>query len=290
MRAIGNSLPLLGGLLLCSALFPSPARAASKELEQILAELRQLQVQVAQLQRSQAEFERKLERLSVLLSDEDSSRRRAMVDTQTALDTIQEELSILSAKVDETNGRLGNLTQQVASMRQAQPIQIPPVAGSVPAGQDSEPSSSLPAGPTSSPSPPPGPVSLPASAAPPGPVELYNQAYTDYTHMRYPLAISGFKEVISRYPDSELADNGQYWIGECLLAQRKYKEALEAFDAVLSLYPNSNKLPEASYKKAIALEAMGSRADAIRQLELVIEQFPRTPVARVAKEKLSSMR
>jgi tol-pal system protein YbgF len=121
-------------------------------------------------------------------------------------------------------------------------------------------------------------------------VELYNQAYTDYTQMRYPLAISGFKEVIQRYPESDLADNAQYWIGECLMAQRQYKRALESFEDVLRMYPGSNKLAEASYKKAMALEALGRKDEAIEQLEAVIEEFPRTQVERNATQRLKALR
>jgi tol-pal system protein YbgF len=126
------------------------------------------------------------------------------------------------------------------------------------------------------------PQSPAVAAATPDPVDLYNQAYTDYTQMRYPLAVSGFKDVIQRFPESDLADNAQYWIGECHLAQRQYKEALEAFENVLYDYPDSNKLAEAGYKRAHALEGLGRRDDAIKQLEFVIEQYPRTQVERSA--------
>ena len=128
------------------------------------------------------------------------------------------------------------------------------------------------------------------AAAVPDPVDLYNQAYTDYTQMRYPLAVSGFKDVIQRFPESDLADNAQYWIGECHLAQRQYKEALEAFEEVLYDYPDSNKLAESGYRRAHALEGLGRRDDAIAQLEFVIEQYPGTQVERSATLLLKKLR
>jgi tol-pal system protein YbgF len=263
----------------------SAAGTADKEHDQILAELRQLQLQLSVLQTNQGRLEQALQRVSNLLIEQDSSIRRTLVDTGTTLDTVQENLLILSERLDETNGRIGNLRREVASLRPTQPIVIP----ETPEGGESAP----PGG-----GPPSSPGGQPPDSAPPGPAagppgasaDLYQQAYTDYTQGRYPLAISGFKELIASDPNSDLADNAQYWIGECLLAQRQYTEALEAFDAVLSLYPNSNKLPEATYKKAVALEALGSRADAVAQLELVIETYPRTPAARAARGMLRSLR
>ncbi len=267
----------LSSLILVATLTAPVAAIADKDHDQILAELRQLQIQISVLQTNQGRLEQALDRMSKLLIEQDSSIRRTMVDTGTTLDAVQENLGVLSERLDETNGRLGNLRHEVASLRPTQPIVIPetPVGG----------------GPTSSGGAPPSSgvaTPLPGSSA--GSADLYQQAYTDYTQGRYPLAVSGFKELIAANPDSDLADNAQYWIGECLLAQRQYRQALEAFDAVLSLYPDSNKLPESTYKKAVALEALGSRADAIAQLELVIEYFPQSPAARAAKGMLRSLR
>ena len=266
----------LSSLFLVATLAAPVAALANKEHDQILAELRQLQIQLSALHTNQGRLEQTLERMSNLLIEQDSSIRRTLVDTGTTLDTVQENLMVLSEKLDETNGRLGNLRHEVASLRPTQPIVIP---------ETREGGSRPPSGRTT-----PPPTTTPLSVPSGGSANLYQQAYTDYTQGRYPLAISGFKELIAADPDSDLADNAQYWIGECLLAQRQNREALEAFDAVLSLYPDSNKLPEATYKKAVALEALGSQADAIAQLELVIEYFPRSPAARAAKGMLRSLR
>lgn len=266
----------LSSLFLVATLAAPVAALANKEHDQILAELRQLQIQLSVVQTNQGRLEQALERMANLFIEQDSSIRRTLVDTGTTLDTVQENLMVLSEKLDETNGRLGNLRREVASLRPTPPIVIPetPEGGSPPpSGEASQPPTATP---------------LPVPSG--GSADLYQQAYTDYTQGRYSLAISGFKQLIAATPDSDLADNAQYWIGECLLAQRQNREALEAFDAVLSLYPDSNKLPEATYKKAVALEALGSRADAIAQLELVIEYFPRSPAARAAKGMLRSLR
>ena len=244
-------------------------RAAAQGHDDLMAEVRRLQVQVSQLEEAQLTLAQQLRNVSNLLLEQDTSVRRTLVDTGTTLQTVQEQLLILLEKLDETNARLGNMRRELTSLRPTQPIIIPE--------EGSQKAGAVPA------------PAVPTAMAMAGP-DLYQQAYTDYTQGRYPLAISGFKELLAAEPGSDLADNAQYWIGECLLAQRQYRDALEAFDAVLSLYPDSNKLPESTYKKAVALEALGSRADAEKELESVIENYPRTPAARAAEGMLRTMR
>lgn len=250
----------------------SSGRSAAQGHDEIMAEVRRLQVQVSQLEASQLELHQAMQKLSSLLQEQDASIRRALVDTGTTLQSLQEHLLVLSEKIDETNGRLGNMSRELASLRPTQPIVIPQEGAPAPA-EEGTPATMQPVQPL-------------AFSGP----DLYQQAYTDYTQGRYPLAISGFKELLAVDPESDLADNAQYWIGECLLAQRQYREALEAFDAVLTLYPAGNKLPEATYKKAVALEALGSRTDAEMQLEAVIQNYPGTPAARAAEGMLRNMR
>lgn len=259
-------------ILFFTVVFPLATRTAAQNHEEIMAEVKRLQVQVSQLESNQIQLWQAVQKVESLLLQQDTAVRRALVDTGTTLEGLQQSLLVLSEKLDETNARLGNLRQEVASLRPSQPIVIPEGGVPPPEGGEETP-----------------PEMLPPSVAV-GAADLYQQAYTDYTQGRYPLAISGFKDVIAAEPDSDLADNSQYWIGECLLAQRQYREALEAFDAVLSLYPASNKRPEATYKKAVALDGLGSRDDAIRQLELVIENYAGTPAARAAEGMLRSLR
>jgi tol-pal system protein YbgF len=247
-------------------------RATAQGHDEIMAEVRRLQVQVSQIEATQLELQQAMQKLSSSLLEQDASLRRTLVDTGTTLQSLQEHLLVLSEKIDETNGRLGNMSRELTSLRPTQPIVIPEESAPAPAEDG-----------TQAPMQPVQPLAIS------GP-DLYQQAYTDYTQGRYPLAISGFKELLAFDAGSDLADNAQYWIGECLLAQRQYREALEAFDAVLTLYPDSNKRPEAAYKKAVALESLGSRTDAEMELEAVIQNYPDTPAARAAEGMLRNMR
>jgi tol-pal system protein YbgF len=105
----------------------------------------------------------------------------------------------------------------------------------------------------------------------------------------YDLAASGFGEYLARYPNTELADNAQYWIGECYDAQEKPQEALEAFTVVLEKYPNSDKAAAAQLKKGLIYLKMGDQGQGVVNLQYVVYEHPGTREADLAREQLRSL-
>src|SRR6185369_1650659 len=128
---------------------------------------------------------------------------------------------------------------------------------------------------------PPGtqpPLTEVAVAAPavPGedPMQMYQAAYRDYQRGNFDLSISGFREFIAKNPNSDLADNAAYWIGESLFSQKKYREAIEQFDSVVTTYPKSDKVPGALLKKGYSYISLGERAQGVVQLQYVVHEHP----------------
>ena len=69
-----------------------------------------------------------------------------------------------------------------------------------------------------------------STAAPLGPPpatanDLYDAAYRDFSRGNYDLAIEGFRELLKYYPNMNLSDNAQYWIGECYYGLNKLSDA-----------------------------------------------------------------
>ena len=114
------------------------------------------------------------------------------------------------------------------------------------------------------------------------PDEIYDTAYLDVTRGNYPLAIQGFEEYVSRYRDTELADNAQYWIGEYYYAQKDYFKAIEEFGKVLDLYPRGDKVPGAMVKLGMSSLEVGDRASAKKIFRQVVELHPHTDEAALA--------
>ncbi len=117
---------------------------------------------------------------------------------------------------------------------------------------------------------------------------LYDQAYKDLTRGNYSLALLGFREYLRRSPASDLADNAQYWIGECYYAQRDYDPAIQEFLKVQKNYPREDKVPAALLKTGFSFLQLEDRASARRYLNQVVEQFPNSEEAVSARNKLRS--
>ncbi|HLG16024.1 MAG TPA: tol-pal system protein YbgF [Blastocatellia bacterium] len=121
---------------------------------------------------------------------------------------------------------------------------------------------------------------------PGNPDQLFAAAYGDYSRGNYDLAMSEFRQYVETYPSSEMADNAQYWIGECQFAKRQYNEAIAEFDKVTTNFPKGDKVPGARYKKGLTLIELGQDDAARAEFQLIIKLFPRSNEAALAKQQL----
>ena len=87
-------------------------------------------------------------------------------------------------------------------------------------------------------------------------------------------ATNAFKEYIKLQPNSPLAANAQYWIGEIMYSHNNYKGAVQEFIKVLQQYKNSNKAPDAAIKLGYSFYALKNWTYARRTFEDVLKYFP----------------
>ncbi len=121
------------------------------------------------------------------------------------------------------------------------------------------------------------------------PGELYDLALRDYQRGDYDVAVRQFAQYIEYYPDSELADEAQYYLGDCHYAQQRYTQALEAYETLLTAYPEGNKVPAALLKIAFVKVSTKEPAVARTYLDRVIRDFPDSEEAQLAKMRLDMM-
>ena len=139
------------------------------------------------------------------------------------------------------------------------------------------------------------PVTQRVNTPPPGttstsidPNQLYDQATQDLTGGRYALAQQEFQEFTQRFPGTELSDNAQYGIGECLFAQSKFDSAAVAYARVDSLYPQGDKVPAALYKLALSHDKLGRASAAKAAFEALVRRYPNSGDAQLARERLGT--
>ena len=93
------------------------------------------------------------------------------------------------------------------------------------------------------------------------------------------LALQEYKDYLRYYPNTELAANAQYAIGEIYFTQGSLDSAQEAFDAVLERYPDNNKTPDALYMKGLTLTKMGRKTQGAEEFQELIRRFPSSDLA-----------
>jgi tol-pal system protein YbgF len=121
------------------------------------------------------------------------------------------------------------------------------------------------------------------------PKEVYNMAYSDYRKGNFELAIDGFKMYREQFPESPLADNSLYWIGECYFSQKKYAEAIEQFNELLLNYPRGDKIPAAYLKKGISLMELGKKEESLIVFKLLISKYPLEEETKIAQQKIREL-
>jgi tol-pal system protein YbgF len=117
----------------------------------------------------------------------------------------------------------------------------------------------------------------------------YQAAFNLLKDGQYDRAIVAFQKFLVTYPDSSLADNAQYWLGEAYYVNKAYPEAQAAFQRVVDKYPQSRKLPDALLKIGFCRYELKQFEPAREVLGQVVARFTDTPAAHLAQQRLDKM-
>lgn len=115
----------------------------------------------------------------------------------------------------------------------------------------------------------------------------YEKAMSYYNRHNYRDALAAFNNLLAIDDKNSLADNAQYWIGECYYAMGNYNQAIAEFQKVLS-FTRSNKSDAALLKLGLCYIRLGDRAQARSELEQLIANFPRSEYIGKARNFLAA--
>jgi tol-pal system protein YbgF len=275
-------------LLVLGISLAAPARAADKETLQMMADIRMLQEQTQQLQTLISAVGEALKTVSGRLDQQTEVNRRSFADQKSTIDTLAADLRVVRERVDDSNVRIGSVSQEVEALRQSIELlnAAPPVSVAV---EPAPPSTTVPGG-------PPAPLPAPAPAAPPrsaavgmSPTRLFDEAKAMYWAGQNDLAVMGFESYIKTFPKSEQADDAQLLIGSAYLQAGTNDKAVEAYDVAIRTYPTSNVLPEAYYRKGVALQNLKQVDQAREAFETVTTKYPDSFEATLAKQGIQKL-
>ena len=103
---------------------------------------------------------------------------------------------------------------------------------------------------------------------------LYYLAYSQFRQGLWTEAGEVFGRLASKYPNSEMVDEAQYQVAECLYNNRQYQKALEVYQLVLRNHPGSQYAEDALYNIAWCQFQLEQEDDGILTLQKVVRSFP----------------
>src|SRR5262252_1711856 len=104
--------------VILALLVASPASAANKEHQQLMADLRVLQEQTQLLQNMINTLAEALKAVNARLDQQAETNRKSLADEKLLIDALTKDLNIVREKVDDNNVRVGSLAQEVDALRQ----------------------------------------------------------------------------------------------------------------------------------------------------------------------------
>lgn len=205
----------------------------------------------------------------------------------------------LVKSVEQINLKAGSRPPAAKPTQRAVPVPAPdgePVrsertestSGSVPVAQDSE-----------EPAPATSTIAAPQESAAAGPAQSsaepadrvsYERVLALFREGDLEGARRGFAEFLTQYPNSDLAPNARYWLGESYYGRKDYHKAIDAYDRVELDYPGSEKVPAAILKKGYAYLALKDKKRASSAFKQVVTLYPKSPEAGKASDKLAQLK
>jgi tol-pal system protein YbgF len=270
LRRCSTLLALLSTLWLAV----SPAWGASKEMIQLQTQVQQLQEQMTAMQRS---FDERMGVMKNLVEQDTDAINKAtgaltaltatvqkqQGDSASHVDQLSGQIQSLNDTLDELKARLAKVSKQLEDMQSSQQ--------SLAAQQATQTAQQQ------------------AAASAPPPDVLYNNALRDYNGDKNDLAIQEFSDYVKFYPNTDLAGNCYFYLGEIQFRQGNYQQAAKSYDQVLQNFPTVNKAASAQLKKGFSLLELGKQEDGVVELRHVIQRYPKSNEALQARERLRKL-
>jgi len=261
-------------VLLVLWLGAAPARGVSKEMVQLQTQVQQLQEQMTAMQRG---FDERMGVMKNLVEqDTDAINKVAAAlnglqqtlakqqgDSGGKIEQLSGQIQSLNDTMDELKARLAKVSKQLEDMQGAQQS-----LGAQQVQQQAEQQK--------------------MKDAPP-PDVLYNNAVRDYNGGKNDLALQECSDYIKYYPNTDLAGNCYFYLGEIQFKQGNYEQASQSYDQVLQNFPSGSKATSAQLKKGFSLIELGKKDEGVTELRRLLQRYPHSPEALQARERLHKL-
>ena len=132
-----------------------------------------------------------------------------------------------------------------------------------------------------------------APARPPTPgksaTDHYDDGLNHFDAQHYVAARESFKAVMAQNPRGDLADNAQYWLGECAYAEGNFTVAIEAFRRVFQ-YARTEKDDDAQIKLGYCYQRLNDLDSALIEFKRLTVDYPMSEYLLRAEEQIRRIR
>jgi len=267
-------IPALFALLTLLCMDAAPARAVNKEMVQLQTQVQQLQEQMTAMQ---SRFDERMgvmnslverdtdavNKISTIIGSLQITLEKQSGDSSGKVEQLSGQIQALNDTLDELKVRLTKVSRQLEDMQAAQQ--------SLAANQAQQQQQQQ------------------AMASAPPPDVLYNNAVRDYNAGKNDLASQEFSDYVKFYPNTDLAGNCYFYMGEIEFRQGNYQQAAQSYDQVLQNFPSGNKAASAQLKKGFSLIELGKQEDGVVELRHLIQRYPKSPEAVQARDRLRKL-
>jgi tol-pal system protein YbgF len=198
-----------------------------------------------------------------------------MAELADRLDALEQEVEMLSGRLEVAEHRSGQAVQEARAARQTAAAQA--VDGAQ--GMAASPPLAAQAGPDGSSG---------QNVALSEELGAYKAARSKWSSSDWEACVDRLGEFLQTYPSSAYADDAAYWRADCYFHQGDYKKAILRFDDVVSRYPTGNKAADALYREGESLVRLGPgyNTAARKAFQRVLAEYPDSDRAIEAKQQL----
>jgi tol-pal system protein YbgF len=274
------------------AMLALPVFGQKKEIAEMQRDILLMQDQIRSLQRSQDE---KLAALQVLIQQtlETSNKANTAVAVleSSMKDRFKEQERTIAVPITSVGTKVDTMATDFVSVREA----VADLSSRVGKLQNQLTDMSNAVKTLSMPRPDPPPPAGGASTTAGGPPQgvsaesLYNAAMRDRSAGNADLAILQFEDYLKWFPNTDIAPNAQYYIGEIKYLRGDMDGALKEFDKLLEAFPDNAKTSDAMLLKGRALVKSGFKAEARQEFNALIKKFPSHENAAKARIELAAL-
>jgi tol-pal system protein YbgF len=270
--------------------------ATQNEIKSIDTRLNELEVRNAETRRKSEALKSDLE----VRAEDEQALRHQSASLRAKLEALNEEIRALNGRIEELEHRLNRQQQTETEGVKAGEGQIAELAKSTKANDkriyqieqylNFEPS--VQQAPAKKPGEKTTAKIVPAGQAKTGlsEDEIYRMAKQAFDQGDSDAARKKFQELIEKFPNSERADNAQFWIGEIYYREKWYEKAILEYQKVIENYPTGNKVPASLLKQGLAFLNLGDKTNSRLILEELIKKHPKSNEAKIAKDKVKSLK